>query len=134
MRDLHAVSPLDRELPTQTSGDAQNMLLQRSPFLVQYYGTGSATDATLPAPTMTGKDRHALVQPDSIDVDDCFFRMLAPHEIGRAMAFPDTYVVLGKKGEKVKQYGNAVTPPAMAILIERVVESLHPERSRRAAA
>lgn len=53
--------------------------------------------------------------------------------IGAAMAFPDTYVVLGKKGEKVKQYGNAVTPPAIAILIERVVESLHRERGRTAA-
>ncbi|HXF23301.1 MAG TPA: DNA cytosine methyltransferase [Gemmatimonadaceae bacterium] len=132
MGDL-AVSPLDKELPTQTAGDAQNMLLQRSPFLVQYYGTNNVSSVDEGVPTCTAKDRHALVTPGSIDIDDCYFRMLAPHEIGRAMAFPDTYTVLGKKGEKVKQYGNAVTPPAMAILIERVVESLHRERGRTAA-
>jgi len=31
------------------------------------------------------------------------------------------YVVLGTKREKVKQYGNAVTPPVMQMLIERCV-------------
>jgi DNA (cytosine-5)-methyltransferase 1 len=50
--------------------------------------------------------------------------MLEPHEVGRAMAFPETYRVLGNKREKVRQYGNAVTPPAMQWLLERCVESL----------
>jgi DNA (cytosine-5)-methyltransferase 1 len=54
--------------------------------------------------------------------------MLQPHEIGRAMAFPTTYEVLGNKRDRVKQYGNAVTPPAMATLIERQVAAMIGER------
>jgi DNA (cytosine-5)-methyltransferase 1 len=50
--------------------------------------------------------------------------MLQPHEIGAAMAFPSSYAVHGNKRDKVKQYGNAVTPPAMALLIARQVEAM----------
>jgi DNA (cytosine-5)-methyltransferase 1 len=41
------------------------------------------------------------------------------------MAFPGDYVVLGNKRDQVKQFGNAVTPPAMRALIERVIASLN---------
>jgi DNA (cytosine-5)-methyltransferase 1 len=51
--------------------------------------------------------------------------MLQPHEIGAAMAFPDNYVVLGNQRERVKQYGNAVTPPVLRLLVERCLEVLH---------
>lgn len=34
------------------------------------------------------------------------------------------YLVFGDERQKVKQYGNAVTPPVMEWLIERGVESL----------
>jgi DNA (cytosine-5)-methyltransferase 1 len=57
-------------------------------------------------------------------VEDCGFRMLQPHEIGRAMAFPSDYIVLGTQRERVKQYGNAVTPLVMQLLFERVLEVL----------
>ena len=50
--------------------------------------------------------------------------MLAPHEIQAAMAFPKDYVLTGNHREKVKQLGNAVTPPVMQLLMQRVVESL----------
>ena len=71
--------------------------------------------------TLTTLDRHALVTPPTDDprVEDCYFRMLQPSEIGRAMAFPDTYVVLGTSREKTKLYGNAVTPPVMQMIMER---------------
>ena len=42
------------------------------------------------------------------------FRMLEPHEIQKAMAFGDTYRVLG----------NAVTPPAAEFLLGAVVDAL----------
>jgi DNA (cytosine-5)-methyltransferase 1 len=45
------------------------------------------------------------------------------------MAFPTSYEVLGNKRDRVKQYGNAVTPPAMATLIQRQVEALTGERA-----
>ena len=50
--------------------------------------------------------------------------MLFPREIQRAMAFADDYIVLGTSKDKVKQLGNAVTPPAMEWLVEQCVKSL----------
>jgi DNA (cytosine-5)-methyltransferase 1 len=50
--------------------------------------------------------------------------MLEPHEIQAAMAFGPSYVVLGNKRERVRQLGNAVTPPAARDLIAAVVEAI----------
>jgi DNA (cytosine-5)-methyltransferase 1 len=50
--------------------------------------------------------------------------MLEPHEIQAAMAFLPDYQVLGNKRERVRQLGNAVTPPAARDLIAAVVEAL----------
>ena len=57
-------------------------------------------------------------------LEECTFRMLAPGEIRAAMAFPNTYRVLGTRGEQVRQLGNAVTPPAAEWLLRAVVASL----------
>lgn len=57
-------------------------------------------------------------------VEDATFRMLEPHEIQAAMAFRTDYTVLGNRRERVKQLGNAVTPPAAEFLIRAVVEAL----------
>lgn len=54
----------------------------------------------------------------------CGFRMLEPHEIHAGMAFVPDYVVLGNKREKVKQLGNAVTPPAAEVLVAALVECI----------
>jgi DNA (cytosine-5)-methyltransferase 1 len=123
------VSPLDAPAPTQTTGAAQNLLVSPAPFLVQYYGTGTATSADEPVPAVPTRDRNGVVDPRSLEVEDCYFRMMTPPEIGAAMAFPGTYTVLGTNGQRIKQYGNAVTPPAMALLIERVVQSITGERA-----
>jgi DNA (cytosine-5)-methyltransferase 1 len=50
--------------------------------------------------------------------------MLAPKEIQSAMAFPPEYVITGTRREQIKQLGNAVTPPVMKLLVERVIASL----------
>jgi DNA (cytosine-5)-methyltransferase 1 len=100
------------------------------PFIVGYYTRhteeGAINSVDEPLPTMAAQPRHYLATPgETIKVDDCRFRMLQPHEIGRAMAFPDTYTVLGNSRDRVKQFGNAVTPPVMELLIQRGVESLN---------
>jgi DNA (cytosine-5)-methyltransferase 1 len=93
--------------------------------LTYYYAHSNPTGMADPVGTVTGLDRVGLVGAlDRLTVDDLTFRMLAPHEIGAAMAFPESYVVLGTKREKVKQYGNAVTPPVMEMILRRCVESL----------
>jgi len=75
---------------------------------------------------LPAQPRHYLVQPGDVPkVEDCGFRMLQPHEIQAAMAFPADYTVLGTKRERVKQLGNAVTPPAMSILMQRVMETFN---------
>lgn len=115
-------------LAAQLATCAQDAVISRTPYLVNYYGTGRASAIDEAVPSVPTVDRHALVTPgDQLDVDDCYFRMLQPHEIGRAMAFPDDYVVHGTRRDRVKQFGNAVTPPVMDFLIRRCVASLHPE-------
>jgi DNA (cytosine-5)-methyltransferase 1 len=135
--EMHGTSKagrLDEPLMCVTSTGAHHALLSAGSFLSYYYGTQQASSLAEPVHTMTGIDRAALVQAlDGLTVEDLYFRMLQPHEIGKAMAFPNQYVVLGTKREKVKQYGNAVTPPAMQMLIERCVETFHSQRSRTAS-
>lgn len=116
---------LEEPLMCVTSSGSHHALLSAGSFLSYYYGTTQASGMTDPIHTVTGLDRAALVQAlDSLTVEDLYFRMLHPHEIGKAMAFPQQYIVLGTKREKVKQYGNAVTPPVMKMLIERCIATL----------
>lgn len=92
-------------------------------LLIPYYGTGTARPVTEPVGTLSTRDRYALVR-GHVDVDDVLFRMLEPHEIGRAMSFADEYVVLGSKRERVRQYGNAVTPNAAEVILCALVEAI----------
>lgn len=120
MRGASKARGLEEALMCVTSSRSHHALLSAHSFLSYYYGTQQASSIGDPIHTVTGVDRAALISSlDSLTVDDLYFRMLHPHEIGKAMAFPQSYVVLGTKREKVKQYGNAVTPPVMQMIIER---------------
>jgi DNA (cytosine-5)-methyltransferase 1 len=134
LRDMKAIGQLvrglDEPIGTQVASATQDAIVSRTPYLIQYYGQGESSGIDQAVPTVTTVDRNALVEPGPTpDVDDCYFRMLQPHEVGGAMAFPGSYVVTGNKREQVKQYGNAVTPPAMQLLLQRVVASLTGERA-----
>lgn len=108
-------------LATVTAGGNHHGLVV-PPFLSSYYGQKQASAISDAVPTVTTMDKHALVSPDGdLRVEDCYFRMLQPHEIQSAMGFNEDYEVLGNKRDKVKQLGNAVTPPVMKMLIERCV-------------
>lgn len=125
MRGTAHARGLEEALMCITSSGSHHALLSAGSFLSYYYGTTQASGMADPVHTVTGLDRAALVQAlDSLTVEDLYFRMLHPHEIGKAMAFPQSYVVLGTKRQKVKQYGNAVTPPVMKMLIERCIATL----------
>jgi DNA (cytosine-5)-methyltransferase 1 len=87
-------------------------------------GAEMCTPATETLRTITTAGHQSLLEPRSVAVEDCMFRMLEPHEIAAGMAFTTGYVVLGNKREKVRQLGNAVTPPAARDLIAAVAESL----------
>lgn len=110
---------LDEPTDTITTYDHHALVSAKS-FLSYYYGTKQTSHITDPIYTISTKEHAALVQAlDSLKVEDLYFRMLQSHEIGKAMAFPETYKVLGNGKERVRQYGNAVTPPVMKMLIER---------------
>ncbi len=95
------------------------------PFLASYYGSDNTRTVDDPMGTVTTVDRHALVEPgETPKVEDCGFRMIQPHEIQAAMAFPQDYVIKGNKRDRVRQLGNAVTPPVMHMLLERCMASL----------
>ncbi|KPL80240.1 DNA cytosine methyltransferase [Herpetosiphon geysericola] len=112
-------------LGTVTTRDRHAVVVP--PFTVSYYGGDGdhrTNDLGKALPTVPGMAVHYLAQPQTPSVDDCGFRMLQPHEVGAAMAFPREYVVLGNAREQVKQYGNAVTPPVMQWLVGQVMASL----------
>ncbi|WP_409056804.1 DNA cytosine methyltransferase [Streptomyces sp. SYP-A7185] len=92
-------------------------------LLVPYYGNGTAKTVREPVGTLSTRDRYALVQ-GNVDINDVLFRMLEPHEIGRAMSFADQYIVLGSKRERVRQYGNAVTPNCAEVIVCALVEAI----------
>lgn len=131
MRDVNAMHVGDLAEPVKTQGTApHSALLSRAALISPYFGQHQASGVEDAMPTQTTIERHTVVTPSpALDVDDCYFRMLQPHEIGAAMAFPSDYTVLGTKRDRVKQYGNAVTPPVMDWIIRRCVQALTGERA-----
>jgi DNA (cytosine-5)-methyltransferase 1 len=121
--------PVTEPAGTITATDHHSLVM---PFLTDYHGQGGAQSVMEPSGTVDTRDRRGLVEAPWWEteadhawcVEDCGFRMLEPHEIGRAMAFDDAYVVLGNKRERVRQYGNAVTPPVMDEIAARCIDSL----------
>ncbi|RMR98409.1 C-5 cytosine-specific DNA methylase, partial [Pseudomonas coronafaciens pv. garcae] len=133
--------PLDEPAPTVTAGGggkSSAVSLRLSPeheegalrvaaFLISYYGTENVSGAGEPAPTITTKDRLALVTvmvkgTPYVIIDICL-RMLKPSELYKAQGFPADYVITngadGKaftKTQQVHMCGNSVSPPPMAAL------------------
>ncbi|MSU92957.1 DNA cytosine methyltransferase [Pseudomonas mandelii] len=131
---------MEEPVPTMTAGAEHHALIQYtlSPeheegalrvaaFLISYYGTENVSAAGKPAPTITTKDRLALVTvtikgTPYVIVDICL-RMLQPAELYKAQGFPADYIIShgadGKpftKTQQVHMCGNSVSPPPMAAL------------------
>jgi DNA (cytosine-5)-methyltransferase 1 len=91
-------------------------------LVVDYNGPARTTAD--PLPTQTTVEGNALATA-ALDPHDCRFRMFEPYEIAAGMAFPDGYLMLGNKRERVRLAGNAVTPPAARDLIAAVAAALN---------
>jgi len=127
-------SGLDEPVGTVSAGGIHHALVsgRAMGFLESHYTTGEnvrGLDEAMGA--LSCRDRHGLVNslppapaPADLRIEDLYFRMLKPHEVQAGMAFDHDYQVLGNSREKVKQLGNAVTPPVMEMLVERCIESL----------
>lgn len=113
------------QMVTPTGEPARTMTTKgHQSLLVPYYGNGQAQPVDRPLPTVRTRDAAALVDVEAV-VDDCGFRMLEPHEIAAAMAFPDGYIPATlTKRDRVKLAGNAVTPPVMQWITGRILQAL----------
>ena len=122
-------TPAAEYFRTMTTAGHQSLVTWEH-LLVPYYGNGTAKTVREPVGTLSTRDRYALVQGD-VAIEDVLFRMLEPHEIGRAMSFADAYIVLGSKRERVRQYGNAVTPNCAEVIVCALVEAITGEAIER---
>lgn len=111
-----------------------------------YKQNGSLGDETAPRPvtdpfgTLTSRDTTALLMAEwhamlaDLPLDECYFRMMASHEIGRGCGFDvdfadyqGTFVVWGSARDQVDGFGNAVTPAVGEWISSRLRASLHRE-------
>ncbi|MEU6928971.1 DNA cytosine methyltransferase [Streptomyces sp. NPDC046374] len=132
--DLEKARHVGHPVHTVSAGGNHHGLVTTDGLLVPYYGTGQARPTSEPVGALPTRDRYALLDANGeYDLSKVLFRMLQPHEIGRAMAFADNYQVLGSKRDRVRQYGNAVTPNAAEILLCALVECITGEEIDRYA-
>lgn len=122
-------TPVTDPLRTLTAKGHQSLVtMDWQQALVPYYNTGVARPLDDPLGTVTTKDRFGLATGidvmDILDINDVRFRMLTPAEIAAAMAFADSYIVLGTQAERIRQYGNAVTPPCAEVIVSALVECM----------
>ncbi len=119
--------PASEPLSTVTTVDRHALVMRNNT------ARGDQGQMTTPADevmrTLTTAGNQSLLTPGDLAaaearVDDVLFRMLQPSEVIAAMAFPDTYIVLGNRREQVRMAGNAVTPPTARDLVAAVVDSL----------
>lgn len=119
---------------------------QATLFSGWYKSNGSRGDETAPHPltdplnTLTAHDTTTLLNAEwraalaDLTLDDCYFRMLGPHEVGRGCGFdPDfnnhkgTFIVWGSARDQVDGYGNAVSPQVGTWIGLRLRAALHGE-------
>lgn len=125
MRGDSHLSHLTEGMATQVAAGIQNWVVSQQPFIQAYHG-GSHQSSTVMDPTFTvpTKDSLYMVSGQPIDINDCYFRMLQPHETLQAQGFGRDYVVLGNKDQQQKQIGNANPPPTMELLTRLCIDSL----------
>ena len=124
-REGKRARPADAPMRTCTARNETGIAVP--PFVAELRGGGSKHRAvSRPLSTVTASgNHHGLVHGGAVSsVEDLRFRMLTPAEYAAAMSFPDSYVLLGTKRERVRLAGNAVTPPAARDLVAAVVEAM----------
>lgn len=112
------------------SKEDEEKALRVAAFLISYYGTDNMSSLDEPVPTITTKDRLALVtvyyEGNSYLIVDIKLRMLTPKELYSAQGFPKDYIIShGHDGRKFSQAtqtrmcGNSVSPySACALFVE----------------
>lgn len=118
--------PVSDPLGTVVASSASQALL----FSGWYKQNGSGPNETAPHPlsdplgTLTGRDTTGLLTAEwraaleDLALEDCHFRMMAAHEVGRGCGFDvdfpgyeGDFIVWGSARDQVDGFGNAVSPP-----------------------
>lgn len=83
-----------------------------------------------PLGTLTSVDTTGLAiadwqqMLDGLDPDDCYYRMMFPHEVRDGCGFDDAFIVWGSARDQIDGYGNAVSPPVGMWISLRLKEIL----------
>lgn len=125
---------VDEPLPTQGGSETLSVL---TAGILPYRRNTVPTMHVEPMPTMTsdqtpglltavGSQEWAAMLAD-IALEDCYFRMLGPHEVGRGCGFDvdfpnhrGDFIVWGSARDQVDGFGNAVSPPVGAWIGSRL--------------
>lgn len=134
-------------MPTVTADQVPGLLTAQGALFGGFYKQNGSTGAeTAPHPltdpfgTLTSRDTTALLMAEwraalaDLTLDDCHFRMMAAHEVGRGCGFDvdfpgyqGRFVVWGSAREQVDGYGNAVSPQVGEWIGGRLRAVLHGE-------
>lgn len=126
-------------MPTVTAKQVPGLL-----FTGWYKQNGSTGTETAPHPvtdpfgTLTSRDTTAVLSAEyaaslaDLALEDCYFRMMFPHEIGRGCGFDvdfgdhkGTFKVWGSNRDRVDGFGNAVSPPVGQWISDRLLAAVH---------
>lgn len=116
--------PTTDPVGTLTTVDRYALIMRHNNGSAGGSDAGMVTPAHEPFRTLTTTGHQSVLEPTTIDPEDCTFRMLEPHEQAAGMAFPRDYKWKGTKRERSRLAGNAVTPPASRDLVSVVAETL----------
>ncbi|AEY94339.1 C-5 cytosine-specific DNA methylase (plasmid) [Streptomyces hygroscopicus subsp. jinggangensis 5008] len=127
-------------MPTFTSEQIPAVLTAAG-WYKQHGPTGNETaphPVTDPLGTLTSRDTTALLMAQwqatlaELPLEDCFYRMMAAHEIGRGCGFDvdfndyrGTFTVWGSARNQVDGFGNAVSPQVGTWIGSRLRAVLH---------
>ncbi|GAA2418426.1 hypothetical protein [Mycolicibacterium llatzerense] len=133
--------PVSNALGAITAQPAQALLF--SGWFKQNGSTGSETaphPLSDPLGTLTGRDTTAVLAAEwramlaDLRLEDCYFRMMAAHEIGRGCGFDvdfvehkGTFIVWGSDRDQTDGFGNAVSPAVGTWAGSRLRAALHGE-------
>ncbi|MFE5140380.1 DNA cytosine methyltransferase [Streptomyces fagopyri] len=137
--------PVSDPLGTVVGSGASQAVL----FSGWYKQNGATGNETAPHPmtdplgTLTARDTTALLMAEwraslaELPLEDCYFRMMAAHEVGRGCGFDvdfadyrGTFTVWGSAKDQVDGYGNAVSPQVGAWIGSRLRAVIHTPQDR----
>lgn len=132
--------PVSEPLGSITASPAQSVLFSG------FFKQNGTTESQFPVPhpltdslgTLTSRDTTALLTAQwhemlaNLTLQECYFRMLGAHEIGRGcgfdvdfLSYKGTFKVWGSARDQTDGYGNAVSPPVGEWLGTRLRLALH---------